>query len=242
MNRLTKTIIHAGLALAILALPALGAAAVEGPALELVDRAMAADYDEAGAQALQAEAAKYDAAIQALVKGITWHNLSWNGMESYTQPAIDILASVKADPLGEMYWGSAITLIAQYAIKRKDVGIAAAKSQEGLAIIASAMKRQPGSVELHFLRLLNGIEISRQSPFKQYDLIKEDVDFLLAALAKPNKYDKAFKAAIWLSIGDWWFDTKKVTKALSYYEKAMREAPGSRIAAKAKQRLAELEG
>lgn len=220
----------------------LGAAALDAKALPLINQAMGADYDEAGALKIQEAAAGLDPSSQTLVKGITLHNLAWFYAEKYTQPAIDTLAAVKAEPLGEMYWGSAITIIAQYAIKRKDVGIAAAKSVEGLEIIARAMKKAPQSFQLHFLRLMNGIEISRQSPFKQYELIKEDVDFVLAAMAKPNDFDQSLKAAVWLSVGDYWFDTKKISKALGYYEKAIREAPQSISAKKAKKYLAELEG
>jgi tetratricopeptide (TPR) repeat protein len=238
-----------GLALILCLAPVLAWAApaarlLEAPAatVALINQAMAGDYDEAGAQAIQGSAAALDEPTRTLIRGITLHNLSWHGQEKFTQEAIDTLASVKDDPLGQMYWGSAITLVAQYAIKRKDVGIAAAKAQEGLAIIASAMKLDPGAFQMNYLRLLNGIEISRQSPFKQYENTRPNVDFLLAALAKPNDLDKNLKSAVWLSIGDWYFDSKKVSKSLAYYQKAIREAPSGRAAAAARKILADLEG
>jgi subtilisin family serine protease len=228
-----------------------GAATAQGVSL-YVAQAICADYNEAGGKVLIETAAASSDAV--LVKAIVLHNLAYYYNKSYLTEALKTLDSLSALPLARAYRGSGMTLVGRYALESKDVVTAADQTQKGLALLNQAQQSDSTNPWIRYLRLLDGIEVSRLSPFKQYDIIAADVEYLSASIlsnardflaATGLEFDgepgKAFRAAVLFQIGEYWFDRKKVAKALGCWDKASRISSLSRYGKLAAGKLAFME-
>lgn len=225
-------------------------AAAPGPAAfadgaDLLNQAVFADWDEAGGLRL-IEAAK-GTKDSGLIEGAVLHNLVFFYDDKYIADAVKALEGVRGPGLADGLLGSAYTLKGRAALRKKDVVTAGSETQKGLRVLAQAVKSDPENLALRYVRLLDGIEVSRLSPFKQYEVIAADADFLASRLESgsgaagagaPATLRPAYKAAIELQLGEYWFDMKKVAKARDFWKAAVKDAPDGRSGRAAAKRLA----
>jgi tetratricopeptide (TPR) repeat protein len=218
------------------AAPALFAQAVVPRYDALVFKAMEKSYDELGGLALIAKASGDPQA--ALVRGIVYHNLSLLGLERYVEQAKATFEPLLPDPLAMGYYGSVITVQGGFASRRKNFASAASLLLEGSTWIDKAVAAAPDALPLRILRLDNGIQTSRGSPYKRYETIKTDLDALLAAAPS---MDPDIQATVYFLGGEYYLAMKKTSDALAMYDKASRAAPDSKSGRQAAKKLAVLE-
>lgn len=112
-------------------------------------------------------------------KGIEYHNKAHTGDLSNAQKCIDTLKPyIDSDAVACAYYGSALTLLAAYAIENNNPIKSLEYLEEGGKFLDKAVKLDPKNIIVRIIRLENGIEVSRTSPIKRYAVIKDDVDFL----------------------------------------------------------------
>ena len=173
--------------------------------------------------------------------GIIYHNLSRIDPEKYVQKALNHLDQAHnntKDPLALGYYGSAVTLEGNLYEKKKKVMTAAAKVEEGFKIIDSAVNLDPDNFILRFLRLSNAIGVGEASPFKRYDIAREDLNFLEKEYAS---FNSETKANYHLCLGQVDFAEDRIEEAIYQFEKAIQAAPKSAYARIAMTYLEELE-
>lgn len=200
------------------------------------------EFDEKEAQNLIKEVnTSLDDKDKYLYLGIIYHNLATKNPEKYLKEAIQYLEKEYKETknvLAQGYYGSAITIEGGLYEKKKDIITASTKVEQGLTLIDDAIKIEPNNVSLHFLRLNNAIAVSLSSPFKRYNIAREDLKFL------KEKYDtfsleiKAFYHFCFAQVS---FGEDKVEEAIFHFEKAISISPESIYAIKARKYLKQLE-
>jgi hypothetical protein len=174
-----------------------------------------------------------------LAAGICYHNLARANPEAWLKPARQILEkSARTSAIGQAYLGSVQTIAGGAAIKQGDVAAATAGVEQGLKNIDDALAKEPGNVTIRILRLSNGLEVAKASPWQRYDLLRQDADFLIAKL---KGFTPDLQSQVWCLAGDLALATKKLDAALDNYDRAARAAPASAFGKKARAALANLE-
>jgi len=163
---------------------------------------------------------------QNIAKGIEFHNAAKTESDGYARkckeslfPYIDVNMTARA------YYGSAVTLEAGYCSKSNPLH-ALDLLREGSSYIDEAVAKENTNAELHIIRLVNGILVSKSSPFKRYAVIKDDVAYLLE---KKNTaaLDKNTMALIYLYCGYFRIEENSLEEAFDLFDKAIAAAPGS---------------
>jgi hypothetical protein len=234
---------------AFLALAAVFSAAAQKDPRVMVERALSADYDKAAGQKLVEEAAAYGQGTKELVNGIVLSFLAFYDGEEYLKGAVAATEKLQDTGVGMATFAACRATMGKYALltykKTSDPSLAAVASAavvDANALLVKAVAKDGRDISTRYLRLLVNVEIARLSPF---DLGKDSADdcaFLLSELPKQADLDPAFRAQCLYYVAEYYALTKKINKACGYYDKARREAPGSRCAKNALQRLNELEG
>lgn len=204
----------------------------------MIDRAMSVET-EADGKAFLAGLSESDEPDVALAKGICYHNLSRVRPETYLKPALQTMEKIaKASALAQAYLGSLQTILGGEAVKKGDVVGATAGVEQGFKNIDEALSREPDNVIIRMLRLANGLEVAKASPFQRYDILKQDVEFLTGRMAG---FPADFQAEVWYQAGQLSLGTKKVNEALDRFDRSVRAAPASRFGKLARKSLADLE-
>ncbi|MFH1825575.1 MAG: hypothetical protein ABH873_10210 [Candidatus Firestonebacteria bacterium] len=176
-----------------------------------------------------------------LYLGIIYHNLAIKSPEKYVKEAIQYLekeCKETKNVLARGYYGSAITIEGGLCEKKKDILTASTKVEEGLTLIDDAIKVESTNVNLRFLRLNNAIAVSLSSPFKRYNIAREDLKFLKE---KYDSFSSEIKAFYHFCFAQVSFGEDKVEESIFHFEKAVSVSPNSIYAKKAKEYLKQLE-
>ena len=173
-------------------------------------------------------------------KGIELHNLSHSTEGEESDAMIDecmkiLEPFIEKDSLACAYYGSALTIKAGNYAKKSPVK-ALMNLNKGSKLIDEAVKKDSDKIELHILRLENGIEVSRSSPVKRYKVIREDVDYFIAQ-EKVSLLGNELKAEVYLFCGHYYLDSKDSENARKYFEFAYNASPDSKFGKKAKEML-----
>lgn len=180
------------------------------------------------------------AAAQAgdrLAKGIEAHNDSLAGDAARLGDALRLLGPEAWDrpPLALAYHGSAITLEASFAKKAGNLIKALTLIDEGTKEIDSAAAIDPGNIGIRLLRIENSSAIVENSPVDRRPQATEDIAYLRTRWAelKPEE-----RAVVELDSGRLSLADSSLGEAVASWRKAIREAPGSDGASRAKKLIA----
>lgn len=187
---------------------------------------------------------KYEKAAKAdhvFYLGIVYHNIASTGKKGFTKKALETTKAAKektGHPLAAGYYGSALTLKAGEQANSGDLMGAMNNLQKGLAEIDKAVKTAPSDMDLRLLRLENSIGVSLGSPLDRTPQIKED----LGTLSKNIKTLSPDQRSLYHLCAALEAKRKmKPTDALVHLENAIKAAPKSPYAARAKKLLQKLE-
>ena len=177
--------------------------------------------------------------------GIVHHNLGVVRVMPSVDKACEALEKAHAKgkrPLALAYLGSAITLQGRAAAERNDVFTASAKVETGLAKIEEALKaaakEKKDQQSVHILRMMNAVNLSEESPFDRYKVVKVDLDWLGGRLAGLNPGTKAiyhYSMAMYLK------KNNKIDESFKSFEACIKVDRKSFFAKKSEKILDELE-
>jgi tetratricopeptide (TPR) repeat protein len=179
------------------------------------------------------------AAAQAddrLAQGIKAHNSGLAGDEASIGEALRLLGPDGWDrpPLALAYHGSAITLQASLAKKEGDLMKALTRIDEGTKEIDAALALDPGDSGLRILRMENSVALIEASPVDRRPQAVGDRAWLRARWAELKPEDRSL---VELDSGRLSLADRRLGEAMAYWRKAIREAPGSEAASRAKKLL-----
>jgi hypothetical protein len=227
------------LAFGLMAGPAatLAAEALSPAAEALVDQATSIEREGEG-QTFLASLPKKGEGV-AVARGIALHNLCRIKTDPYLRQAVAVLeAESRTSAIARAYLGSVRTISGGDALAKGDVATATAATEQGLKTIDEGLAMDPRNVLIRILRLSNGLEVARTSPFKRYEVLGEDVEFLLKQL---DGMDPSTRAEVWCLKADLDLATRHLDAALAAYERAVRAAAGSKFGKLARKALEQLE-
>ena len=177
---------------------------------------------------------------QVIQKGIEYHNLAKTESDGYAAKCRETLQPyIEKDMTARAYYGSAITLQAEYCSESNPVH-ALDLLREGSAYIDDAVKRDNANPGLHILRLVNGMQVSESSPFKRYAVLKDDV-ILLAKKENLSGLDNDTLALVYLYSGLYKIEEGDIDSALDLFDQAAAISPGSDAAKEAQKMTARYE-
>jgi len=142
---------------------------------------------------------------------------------------------IESNMIARFYYGSALSFSAKNYIKSNPL-----KSlnllKKSNKYMDSAMVNYNNDYNLHLLRLVLGLQVSKTSPINRYKVIKEDVDFLLNKENQKNLNTETLQS-IYFYCGDFYFSTKKSDKAKECFNKVIELNSDSDFALKSKELL-----
>jgi hypothetical protein len=248
-NRKRSDIVGKKAIIALLALGLLGAAWAQQDQGCALAKALSADYEREAIPRIVEAATRADPGTASLAKGIALSFLAFYQGGDLIKESSEVCEKLQDSPLGMAVYASCKATKGKYALlafmKNGDASLAAVASAavvDANALLDKAVAKAPDDLPVRFLRLLVEVEVARLSPFDLDERSRKDCDFLQAALGARKDLDPAFRAQLWYYVAEYYALTKKVNKAIGCYDKAAREAPGSRAARNADLRLRELEG
>lgn len=172
-----------------------------------------------------------------LERGIQAHNQALSGDSSAIELALSLLGpdgwERPAMALG--YHGSALTLKAQAAMKDGKALAALSLIDSGAKEMDAAVKSDPGNIELRVLRLENSIALIESSPVDRKPAARDDIAALEAAA---SSLSPEVAAIVDLDKGRLALKEKRVGEAMAAWRSAVRRAPGSEAASRARVLLA----
>lgn len=168
-------------------------------------------------------------------KGIEFHDKAHTGDFSNVQTAVDLLKPyVDSDSVACAFYGSSLTLLASECAESNPI-----KSldllEQGAKFLDKAVKMDPENAAIRITRLENGIEVSRASPVKRYDVISSDVNFLLKA--DMSDWNKEAIAEALLYCGCYMLDAGDLEQALDLFDQTIEAATSSPAAEMAQKML-----
>lgn len=205
-----------------------------------LDRAQSKYDEKAGLALIQAIQADRSASNGELSVGIVYHNLARLNPQAYLKAATASLKILSDTiPLALAYYGSVLTIQGGYAQDLHDMVGATTATQDGIDAIDLAVSREPQNTSIRLLRIENGLSVSRDSPFKRWDVIKVDLDYV-SSLPK-GTFSSETQAKLLVFAGDLAMGRNQVNQAVKDYRRAIKLAPASLAATWAKARLEVLE-
>lgn len=173
---------------------------------------------------------------QVIQKGIEYHDLAKTESDGYAEKCKTTLKPyIETSMLSRGYYGSAITLQAGYCAESSPIK-ALDLLRKGSDYIDEAVKKDSDNVELRILRLVNGVQVSKSSPFKRYSVIKDDVEYL-SDEKNISPLDKNNLSLVYLYIGYYKIEEGDIDSALDSFDKAVEVLPGSDSAVEAEKIL-----
>jgi tetratricopeptide (TPR) repeat protein len=176
-------------------------------------------------------------ADERLERGIAAHEAAAAGKAASLEEALRLLGPEGWDrpPLAFAYHGSALTLAASQAKKAGDLLKALARIDEGVKEIDEALRLDPMNIEIRFLRMENALALSEESPVDRKALAATDADYLRTRWAELKAEDRAL---VELDQGRLALAERRSGEAMASWRRAIREAPGSGAALRAKKLIA----
>jgi hypothetical protein len=114
---------------------------------------------------------------EQIQKGIAYHDSAQvNGKEDVLLCQELLFPYIEKDMIARAYYGSAVTIEASF-YENTDPIKALSLLEKGSAFIDSAVKADTNNEVLRFLRIVNGISVSQNSPLKRYGVIKNDINW-----------------------------------------------------------------
>ena len=114
---------------------------------------------------------------EQIKKGIAYHNSAQvNGIDDVLVCQELLLPYIEKDMIARAYYGSAVTIEASF-YENTDPIKALSLLEKGSTFIDSAVKADTENAVLRFLRIVNGISVSQDSPLKRYGVIKDDINW-----------------------------------------------------------------
>lgn len=114
---------------------------------------------------------------ELIQKGIAYHDSAQiNGIEDVLACQELLFPYIEKDMIARAYYGSAVTIEASF-YENTDPIKALSLLEKGSTFIDSAVKADTENAVLRFLRIVNGISVSQDSPFKRYGVIKDDINW-----------------------------------------------------------------
>jgi tetratricopeptide (TPR) repeat protein len=171
-----------------------------------------------------------------LERGIAAHDAALAGDESKVGEALKLLGPEGWDrpPLALAYHGSAITLEAAHAKKTGELMNALGFIDEGAKEIDAAAVLDPQAVAIRLLRIENSVALAESSPVDRKPVAAADIAYLRT---RWGELEPEARAIIELDEGRLSLAGKRLGDAMGSWRKAIREAPTSEAAARAKKLL-----
>lgn len=170
-------------------------------------------------------------------KAIALHDIAGKGNVNAVEECKKLLEPyLEKNVIAMGFYGSAITIEAGI-VSEKNPFKALDLLGEGSGYIDKAVEKEPENEEIRILRLANGIEVSAESPYKRYSVIRKDVEFFEDEKHMKNLDDET-KAYVYLNMGLYKTEEGDFETALEYFEAAAESKPGSKSAKKAEELLA----
>ena len=136
-------------------------------------------YNEETGQKMIREIQGSSLSDRELYLGIIYHNLMDYDPDAYLEPALDNLKKASENsPLGLGYYGSVLTKQGGMASDNGNIFKASSLVEEGFRAIDKAVSLAPDDINLRILRMENGLSVSKASPFKRYDTVREDLAWM----------------------------------------------------------------
>ena len=194
----------------------------------------------AAALAMAIAASSGSAAAQAgdrLAQGIDAHNALLAGDDAELGAALRLLGPEGWDrpPLGQAYHGSAVTLEASVAKKAGKLIKALTLIDEGTKEIDSAEALDPGSIALRLLRIENSLALVEGSPVDRKPQATGDISYLRTRWTELRPEEKAI---VDLDSGRLSLADRRLGEAMASWRAAIRDAPDSDAASRARKLLA----
>lgn len=164
-----------------------------------------------------------------IATAVEYHNKARTAGIEYGEKALALLKPYcGTDSIASAYYGSTLTVIAGI-ISEKNPIKALEYLQSGGEYMDKAVEMNPENPVVHFVRLENGIEVSRTSPIKRYSVIKKDFvwfidDDNISSLGIEDQ------AEAYLYCGHLKLDEGDLDYALELYESSVDAAPESNSA------------
>jgi tetratricopeptide (TPR) repeat protein len=179
------------------------------------------------------------AAAQAddrLAQGIKAHNAGLAGDSASIGEALRLLGPDGWDrpPLALAYHGSAITLLASLAKKEGDLMKALTRIDEGTKEIDAALALDAGDPDMRILRMENSVALVESSPVDRRPQAIADIAWLRAKWTELKPEDRS---VVELDSGNLALADRRLGEAMACWRKAIREAPESDAASRAKKLL-----
>lgn len=179
---------------------------------------------------------------EKLVTGIAYHNMAGDNLNlDYIEKAIELLEGEyikNSDPLALGFWGSVITIRSSYEYNNNDVLKSLKSLEEGLKLIDKSVDIEPNSLDIRFLRLINGVEVAESSPLNRDEAINDDISYFDSKsdeLSNDNLVQYLYYKSRFLILSE------DIDGALYSLEKALTVAPGSTYAQLCEELLLEWE-
>ena len=174
-----------------------------------------------------------------LYTGIVYHNLIDLNAGVYLEPALSLLEKVSgSSPLGLGYYGSALTKQGGIAASNKKVLAASGLVKDGFKTIDKALEKDPDNINLRILRMYNALEVGRDSPFKRYETVREDLAWMKKRL---SGLPAGTQAVYYFITGELAWLENDIDTALDCFDRVIDIAPKSSEAAAAREYLSLLE-
>ena len=138
-------------------------------------------------------------------------------------------------PLGQAYHGSAVTLEASVAKKAGKLIKALTLIDEGTKEIDSAEALDPGSIALRLLRIENSLALVEGSPVDRKPQATGDISYLRTRWTELKPEEKAI---VDLDSGRLSLADRRLGEAMASWRAAIRDAPDSDAASRARKLLA----
>ena len=172
-----------------------------------------------------------------LAQGIKAHDAINSGDDSQIGSALKLLGPEGwARPnLALGYHGSVVTLAASKAKKDGKLADALRLIDEGTQEIDEAVRRDPSAIALRILRMENSIALVETSPVDRKAFVSTDI---AALQGRWGELDADSRAVVDLDSGRLSLVNKKISEALASWRKAIKDAPDSDAAKRAKKLIA----
>lgn len=165
---------------------------------------------------------------EELLKGIIYHNISTEDLDPQKiEKSIQLLKNYynkSENPIALCYWGSALAIRSSYEFNNSQVIKSLDSLGEGLKLIDKSIDLDRKNIDLRFIRLIIGVEVSEESPINRDKTIKSDIKFFdknSKKLSKDNVSQYLYYKARYLILRD------EIDGAIKSLEKAIKVSPNS---------------
>lgn len=170
------------------------------------------------ATVLLCSGARSQSASDEIKRGIALHDGALaQGEASVTECLKALRPFIETNMIARAYYGSAVTIQASFCAAENPIK-SLSLLEEGARYMDSAVARERDNGELRLIRLSNGIEVSRSSPLKRYDVIADDVRWFERHVWDSSPEDRA---AVLYNAGSFYQDAGAIEDALESFDECV---------------------